>query len=293
MKKYLTLYFILFTILEIQKVYSQEYAPVVSAGNISSWNLPFITMASVHTDSIYSIEIENGYFELWYRGKYLETPEYQGKIRSDESHTLLYWVAPDAEEEKLIMNLNLEIGDEFEFTDLYGRPFAATVDAIYEEYGLKHIQFDYDLGTTSIGQDLYSPKLTFIEGVGPNWGFCCQVTPYFFICKHNNQELFYALETLYIKDCRIVTPWGINNFNTESLITIYPNPANNEITISSNNNSLLTNITIMNFLGQTVCEYVPNRNSINLNVSNLQQGVYFIKSISNNNNNVILKFIKL
>ena len=281
---YFTLFLILFTMLGIQKVFSQEYEPVVNHGRISSWNLPFITMASVHTDSIYTIEGEGGYFELWYSGKYLETPEYQGKIRSDESHALLYWVAHDTEEEKLIMNLNLEIGDEFEFTDLYGRPFTAKVDAIYEEYGLKHVQFNYSIGMSSP----YHQPLTFIEGVGPNWGFCCQVTPYFFICKHNDQELFYSLEIFDIKNCRIETPWGVNNYNKESEINVYPNPAKDLLHIEIKESMNIHAISLINIQGQIIRRYEPAARQ--LDISGIAEGFYFIK-LSSSEGDIIKKVL--
>jgi hypothetical protein len=276
------IYFIPFLILIIMigmpKNYCQKYAPVVSSGMISTWKIPIFAMEDVDIYSIYTTETEDGYFELWDELYYLE---YHGKIRPDEENALLYWIAPDSTEEKLIMNLNLEIGDEFEFIndDLYGTPFTAKVDAIYEEYGLKHIQFDHSLQAPFA---CYYGKLTFIEGVGPNCTFG-PVMPYYFLCKHNNQELFYALEVAScIKNCKFNVPGGIDDFNTASAINIYPNPAMNEVTISANTNGCITNLYVMNFLGKTMYEYSFESNPIKLDISDWHQGIYFIKCITNN-----------
>ena len=285
---YFTLFFILFTMLGIQKVYSQEYAPIVSHGNISNWKVPIIGLEYVEIDSMHTIETEDGYFELWYEGLgsgYQK--EYHGKIRHNEDNSLLYWIAPDAEEEKLIMNLNLEIGEEFEFTDDYGHSFTAKVDAIYEESGLKHVQFNYYLGTLLIGQDPYIPKLTFIEGVGPNCGFY-RVLPRFFICKHNNHELFYSLETLYIKNCRIETPWGVNNSNKESEINIYPNPAKDRLHLEIKESMNIHAISLINIQGQIIRRYEPI--ATQLDISNIAEGFYFIK-LSSSEGDVVKKVL--
>jgi len=61
----------------------------------------------------------------------------------------------------------------------------------------------------------------------------------------------------------------------EKLITIYPNPAENVINISSSNQ--INNVTIYNYVGQTVY----NGNSIQINTSNFDAGVYIIRIETN------------
>ena len=57
----------------------------------------------------------------------------------------------------------------------------------------------------------------------------------------------------------------------ENSITIYPNPAENVINISSPNQ--INNITIYNYVGQTVYQ----GNSTRINTGNFKAGVYIIK----------------
>ena len=84
----------------------------------------------------------------------------------------------------------------------------------------------------------------------------------------------------------------VANFDEESSIYndqkldktphIYPNPANNKITISSLNNR---EIEIFNIIGQKVENYTLHDNI--LDVSALKNGVYYLRI-----ENIVLKFVK-
>jgi hypothetical protein len=80
---------------------------------------------------------------------------------------------------------------------------------------------------------------------------------------------------------------GINEnvFN----FSIHPNPANNEVTISAS--SIINNIDVINFLGQTVVSQKANDSQTTLDISTLTGGVYFVRVISDNGTNV-QKFVK-
>jgi hypothetical protein len=66
----------------------------------------------------------------------------------------------------------------------------------------------------------------------------------------------------------------------ENEFSIYPNPATNELFISSENNILVNEITIYNQLGQNVLQQNGVNNSID--ISMLQQGIYVIELVSGN-----------
>lgn len=57
-------------------------------------------------------------------------------------------------------------------------------------------------------------------------------------------------------------------------ITIYPNPANDFIKISANS---INNVMIFNAVGQKIAEFEVNNNELNVNISNYDNGVYFVK----------------
>jgi len=67
---------------------------------------------------------------------------------------------------------------------------------------------------------------------------------------------------------------------------IYPNPASNELNISSP--GIITSVTISSLLGQTLCSHEYNTEHVNLDVSGLPAGVYFIKI----NGTEAMKFLK-
>jgi len=69
-------------------------------------------------------------------------------------------------------------------------------------------------------------------------------------------------------------------------ITIFPNPATSTLTIISANN--IASIVIYNILGQTVFNQAYNAEQVQINVADLADGVYFIKT----NNTKVDKFVK-
>jgi len=75
---------------------------------------------------------------------------------------------------------------------------------------------------------------------------------------------------------------GINNFNNNKNISIFPNPANGTITINSN--EIIKSYELINNLGQIILTG-DNINSKSTNISSdkLISGIYFIKIYCNNN----------
>ena len=74
---------------------------------------------------------------------------------------------------------------------------------------------------------------------------------------------------------------------TNQLVTLYPNPVANMLTI--NTNSLVKNVVVFNIMGQQV--FAGNSNAINL--SNLIQGNYIIKVTLDNGTQVTRKIVKM
>jgi trimeric autotransporter adhesin len=80
---------------------------------------------------------------------------------------------------------------------------------------------------------------------------------------------------------------AINNIiNNDELVNIYPNPTTTSITISAP--TKITQLTIANLLGQTVYTHAYNTEKVEVNVSSLPAGLYFIKI----NNTEVRKFVK-
>ncbi len=68
---------------------------------------------------------------------------------------------------------------------------------------------------------------------------------------------------------------AINDNSYESLFTIYPNPATEEIVISNNKGILLNKVTIVNQFGQVTFQHIGDIRKIN--VSDLSKGVYIVE----------------
>ena len=80
--------------------------------------------------------------------------------------------------------------------------------------------------------------------------------------------------------------------NETTSFTIAPNPSSTQITITLENNAVINSIEVVNFLGQTVVSKTNlNKMETTLDVSNLNNGIYFVRVVSNNGPSV-QKFIK-
>ena len=77
--------------------------------------------------------------------------------------------------------------------------------------------------------------------------------------------------------------------NNLSNVSLYPSPAQNELTISAENT--IQNVTVYNVLGRKVQSFNVNATSKRLDVSSLSTGIYILKYTANN---VVgsMKFIK-
>jgi len=68
---------------------------------------------------------------------------------------------------------------------------------------------------------------------------------------------------------------SVNNFESESAFTYYPNPVKNTLTLNAKNT--IEQVAMYNMLGQEVLRVSPNSVDSNLDMSSLQTGTYFVK----------------
>jgi len=91
-----------------------------------------------------------------------------------------------------------------------------------------------------------------------------------------------------VENCNI--PLSINETKNESLIKIFPNPTLAELNI--NIESTMYCIEIISAEGKVVKSYIKVGGHTGINVSDLLNGIYFIK-ITSDNNSYTSKFVKL
>ena len=103
----------------------------------------------------------------------------------------------------------------------------------------------------------------------------------------NSGNMYIADQANYLIRFISAAPTDINKIPTPKEIDVYPNPATTQITIQSTA-QLITQIIITNILGQTVYSKGYNANQIEVDITQLPSGVYFV----NINGNEERKFIK-
>ena len=80
---------------------------------------------------------------------------------------------------------------------------------------------------------------------------------------------------------------NVDEINKNTTISIYPNPAHSNLQITTSNEQLGKNIEILDITGKVVSTFENSKTFQKLDISNLQNGIYFIKI-----NNTVAKFIK-
>ena len=93
-----------------------------------------------------------------------------------------------------------------------------------------------------------------------------------------------------------VTSTGISNLkeNAPTNLKLYPNPAGNKLFISFNNEVSTSNCSLYSVTGQQIetKEYsTKGVNVVELNISHLAAGIYFVE-LNNSNGRQVAKFIK-
>jgi CotH kinase protein/Secretion system C-terminal sorting domain/Lamin Tail Domain len=84
---------------------------------------------------------------------------------------------------------------------------------------------------------------------------------------------------------------GISAINNISSFVVFPNPASQSLVISFQ--SSVNSISIFDLVGRKILEQqIVNRNSEIVNISSLQNGIYFIKATDENGNHFTSKFVK-
>ena len=125
-----------------------------------------------------------------------------------------------------------------------------------------------------------------VEGIGDyNYGlifdygmilYCgCQIS------GNSGLKCFSENNISIIGDCHISTDAVINH-SAKSKIEVYPNPGSEKITIRSTDDRII-NFELLNISGQKIISKRCFASRLNINVSNLQPGLYFFNISTENN----------
>lgn len=145
-----------------------------------------------------------------------------------------------------------------------------------------------------------------IEGIGAQSGFTnffhfyyCNywwpaVTDQITLCYDNHSFYYHfgyppgTLKGNLQNNCFDINSLSLKNIvNPYNMVSVYPNPATTELTITSKDK--ITTIAISNLLGQTMYSNQYNSQQVQVNIADLPKGIYFVKV----NGTDVRKFVKL
>jgi len=154
--------------------------------------------------------------------------------------------------------------------------------------------------------DMFLTSQFWIEGIGSSMGMLSTTDCYVwdmphlhFLCYQEDSFLMYQTPVKEFDsnaDCYDVSFGGsIAEKKLETAITIYPNPASNNLTLSTKNMALINHsiISICNLLGQEVRRVPLNQPQITIDLSTLYNGFYIIHTIKENKKINSQKIIKI
>ena len=239
--------------------------------------------------------IDNETYKKLYFYKNVEfdtaTATYIGALRENSQKQVFYkGMYGTMELNEMIYDFSLSVGDTFSggslnhSSDFFGL-VVSNIDTINYN-GIERKRFW--IRTEGYGQT----AAIWIEGIGNREGL---FFPYHTTtadiwgntrCYIHNGDLLYSNYSHGGNDC--ITPlMGIESIVEDNSITIYPNPSNSEVNISSEN--IINSVEIFNSLGQRVYQNVVNSNTKTIDISSFVNGVYILGV--NTENGVIRKKI--
>jgi hypothetical protein len=167
--------------------------------------------------------------------------------------------------EFLIMDLSLSVDDTFLIYQPWNEVITSIIDSVYFISGVKHVQTNYHFW----GSD---EPLTFIEGVGTNYGLGYMHDSYN-MCRcliSINKDL----DEVYSNSNCFPPSVGNEDLTEEVSVTVFPNPSSTYVTIESNAKGV-QQYAIYSILGEKVMNGIINSNRID--ISGLPSSSYILR----------------
>lgn len=249
---------------------TQPYQPIIAADS-TSWDVAHQELFGIVMEQLYTKKHpDSTYSKLFLFGLYPDTV-YIGKVREDINSGKIWYVNPYSNDEKLIMNMSLIVGDTFQISTTW-----SSVDSVFFHDGKKIIRFDL--------QTIWDETVEFIEGVGPNVSLIYALDPgydhFYVACKYNADALVYVNNNINFIGCEPNTI-GFPDKSKTKTINMYPNPATTELHIElpkefhPKSELILRDIT-----GQIIKQKTLIGNKHIIFLSKINQGIYIVTIIN-------------
>ncbi len=285
---------LVFTLLLSIQSFSQDYIPMLQEGNTWSVDLYFDPfgcdqVSCKFTDtkqvSLGAAEIHNS---LSYT-RIISDKEPTCLLRED--NYLVYRFDPDENEEKILFDYSLEIGDSFNLTtSAYHHSTGCAYFHSYADYvSLNVIDVEYIEIAGAVRKVIFFEEdnlsdLAWIEGIGNITGFDL-MEPIVDIMSHSALACFSTNGESYFfngaSSCENTTVLNISSLN-ENSIHLFPNPVSEKatLTIPQENSSL--SFIVYDVNGKKLMEQDISEESTSLDFSSFTEGMYFYQIYSEN-----------
>jgi hypothetical protein len=210
-------------------------------------------------------------------------------LREDTTKGILYLRSTDENEEFVIANMSLSIGDTITLKRLH--PLGGnlspetykverydTIDNVFHIYLLSHngkkdigdVEFIEGVGCSNI-MEFFSDYYAFVDGAL----FCCHKDGEL-VYQYNAQTILYPSWISLVDSCRVSLE-NIEKIDVEPLINVSPNPCTNFLTIEGKG---VQSASLYDIMGKKVAE--NNSATKIFNTGKLPKGIYLLRISGNN-----------
>lgn len=171
-----------------------------------------------------------------------------------------------------------------------------SIDTVMYDDRIKRARYNFDWFSKQFNGSialLVSLRHSWIEGIGSTLGFFPEpsnslfspVTPQSFkdlLCFKLSDTLMYTHPLLYKGECYIDVISDVESLNDSKLVNIYPNPVFEKLFIQHDLNASKNsaNIFLIDVMGRVVLEKTLDASLIQLDVSSISPGIYFVQILS-------------
>lgn len=281
MRKIVVLFSVLFAAAGMLK--AQNYEKVLKTDS-TSWISYHRELESSIKDLAFVKSInDTNYLYFAFGIDYSYDPSFVGTLRENDGRLWITY-ADNPDNEYLLMDMNLEVGDEFVFDE--ENNITGTVMEVLHENGRKIVVFD------RVSYRWFQEPCMFIEGVGRNIMGFQQFDDYdrsYQSCKYDDQEIAYSTTNTHFMECEFVTDVVNENAEDVNQIEIYPNPANGKVIIEGIE---AAEVQIYNAIGQCMASVTGKGEPLTIDISNLPAGVYFVNITDGAGRKCVKKVVK-